>query len=175
MFSVDDRTDGSSVPAGLVLATVTRRFSGLLLDQLLVLVPIVIAAFAFGLQPGSKISDSTVLAISVASVSASFVYFTLMIGFLGRTVGKMATGTRVVRAVDGGQVSWTGAVMRALVPLAVGAVPTIGFALTMVVYAFALFSPLRQGLHDRAAGTLVVMQRTPATPTLRPPTFRPPR
>jgi uncharacterized RDD family membrane protein YckC len=168
MFSVGDRAEGPTVPAGLVLATVMRRFSGLLLDQLLVLVPIVIVALAFGLQPASKISDSTVLAISVASVAASFVYFTLMIGLFGRTVGKMAAGTRVVRAVDGGQVSWTGAVMRALVPLAVGAVPTVGFALTMVVYSFALFSPLRQGLHDRAAGTLVVMQRLPpAPPSLR--------
>jgi uncharacterized RDD family membrane protein YckC len=170
MFGVDQRADGPSVPAGLVLATLTRRVGALLLDQLIVLVPIVMVAFAFGLQPGSQISDSTVFKISIASISASFVYFTLMVGFLGRTVGKMAAGTRVVRVSDGGPVDWTAAVMRALVPLVVGAVPTIGFVLTLAVYAFAVFSPMRQGLHDRAAGTLVVMNRTPEPrPPLPPP------
>jgi uncharacterized RDD family membrane protein YckC len=173
MFGVDQRADPPSVPAGLVLAPLMRRVGGLLLDQVIVLVPIVVVALAFGLEPGSEISGSTVFAISVASIAVSFVYDTLMIGLLGRTVGKIAAGIRVVRADDGGRVGWTASVMRALVPLTLGAVPTVGFALSIGVYMFAVFSPLRQGLHDRAAGTLVVVQPPPA-PLPVPPSWRPP-
>jgi uncharacterized RDD family membrane protein YckC len=173
MFGVEGRTD-PAVPAGLVLAPLGRRLGGLLLDQLIILAPIVLVAFALGLQPGSQISAASVFAISVASIAVSFVYFTLMIGFLGRTVGKMAAGVRVVRADDGEPVGWTAAVMRALLPLVLGAVPSIGFALTLGVYSFAVFSPLRQGLHDRAAGTLVVMQRRSSSAAVPPGSFGPP-
>jgi uncharacterized RDD family membrane protein YckC len=88
--------------------------------------------------------------------SLAFVYQTLMIGLLGRTVGKMAMGTRVVRLVDGGRPGWSDALMRALLPLALGAIPRIGVFLGVMVYSIALWNPLRQGLHDKAAGTLVV-------------------
>jgi uncharacterized RDD family membrane protein YckC len=50
--------------------------------------------------------------------------------------------------------------MRALVPLSLGAIPRIGVVLSMLVYSLALWNPLRQGLHDKAAGTLVVRART---------------
>jgi uncharacterized RDD family membrane protein YckC len=37
-----------------------------------------------------------------------------------------------------------------------GVVPVIGFALNIAVYVRAAFHPYRQGLHDAAAGTIVV-------------------
>ena len=161
MFGVDRRVEEPSVPAGLVLAPIARRVGGLVIDELLVLIPVVLVALAFGLRPGSTITGSTLTAISAASVAVSFVYYTVTIALFGRTAGKLAVGTRVVRADDGGPVGWSASTLRALVPLTVGAVPTVGFALTVGVYSFAVFSPLRQGLHDRAGGTLVVMSRRP--------------
>jgi uncharacterized RDD family membrane protein YckC len=46
------------------------------------------------------------------------------------------------------------------VPLSLGAVPRIGIYLSSLCYAMALWNPLRQGLHDKAAGTLVVRNAT---------------
>jgi uncharacterized RDD family membrane protein YckC len=166
MFGVDRRVDEPSVPAGLLLAPIARRVGGLVIDELLVLVPVVAVALVFGLHPGSTITDSTLVAISASSAAVSFVYYTVMVALTGRTVGKLAVGTRVVNADDGGPVGWSASALRALLPLAVGAVPVVGFALTVGVYSFAVFGPLRQGLHDRAGGTLVVMSRGSA---LRPP------
>jgi uncharacterized RDD family membrane protein YckC len=96
------------------------------------------------------------LVFNIAVTSLAFVYETLMIALLGRTVGKIAMGTRVVRLVDGGRPGWWEAVMRALVPLSLGAIPRVGVFLGVLVYSIALWNPLRQGLHDKAAGTLVV-------------------
>jgi len=46
--------------------------------------------------------------------------------------------------------------VRALIPTAVQLVPVVGPGLSLVVYLRAVFHPLRQGLHDAAAGTIVV-------------------
>ena len=148
-----------AVPVGLQLAPLARRVVGLVVDQLITVLPVVAVALAFGFRPDQSISDSTLFRLSVATAAVAFVYYSVMIGLLGRTVGKFAAGTKVVRAVDGGRVGWSAAVMRALVPLAFGVVPQIGFVLSVLVYGLAFLSPLRQGLHDRAAGTLVVSQR----------------
>ena len=51
--------------------------------------------------------------------------------------------------------------MRALVPLSLGAIPRVGVFLGVLVYSIALWNPLRQGLHDKAAGTLVVRHAAP--------------
>jgi uncharacterized RDD family membrane protein YckC len=165
MFGLEESVGRPGAPAGTQIAPLTRRVGGFVLDQLIVVVPVVLGALAFGFEPGDKISNDAVFGLSTATIVLGIVYHTLMIGFLGRTVGKMAAGTKVVNAVDGERVGWTGASMRALVPLAAGAIPQVGFALSIGVYAVALLSPLRQGLHDRAAGTLVVLSATFVPPS----------
>lgn len=156
MFSAGG-VDTAAVPAGLQLATIGRRVGGLLLDQAIIVVPVVLGAVVAGVRPGDSISDDALLGINLALTAVSIGYHTVLIGLWGRTVGKLAAGTRVVRRVDGGRVGWASAAIRALVPVAFSAVPQLGVVLGIVVYAFALFGPLRQGLHDRAAGTLVVL------------------
>lgn len=69
----------------------------------------------------------------------------------GQTIGKMATGVRVV-SEDGGRVTLPAAVLRAFVCL--GCVLTAGLA-----YAPALVGSDRRGLQDRVAGTRVVGAR----------------
>ena len=96
------------------------------------------------------------VAFNIAVTAVALVYQTVMIALFGRTVGKLALGTRVVRSVDGARPVWTEAVMRALLPLSLGAIPSVGLFLVVLVYSLALWTPLRQGLHDKAAGTLVV-------------------
>lgn len=144
------------VPAGLTLATIGRRAVGAIIDQFIVLAPVAIGAVAWGFRPGDTVTDSTLLVLNISAAGVALVYETLLIGLFGRTIGKLVTGTRVVRREDGGRVGWFAAAQRALVPVAAGAVPKAGIVLGAVVYGVAFLGPLRQGIHDRAAGTLVV-------------------
>jgi uncharacterized RDD family membrane protein YckC len=156
MFSTGNEVAQPAVPAGLTLAPIIRRIGGLLIDQVLVALPIACVVVAAGFRPGDTVTSKSLLVFNIALTSVAFVYETLMIVLTGRTVGKIALGTRVVRLVDGGRPGWSEAAMRALVPLSLGAIPRIGVFLGVFVYSLAMWNPLRQGLHDKAAGTLVV-------------------
>jgi uncharacterized RDD family membrane protein YckC len=156
MFPAGNEVAQPAVPAGLTLAPIGRRLAGLILDQLIVAFPAVMVIIAMGFTPSDSVTSRSVLIFNIALTSAAFVYETVMIALLGRTVGKMALGTRVVRLVDGGRPGWSEAAMRALLPLSLGSIPRVGVFLGVMVYSLALWNPLRQGLHDKAAGTLVV-------------------
>ncbi len=158
MFATDDRP-APTVPAGLVLATLRRRALGAILDQFLVLVPVAIGVVISGYRPGDDLADDTLVWLNAIAVSVAFLYELLMVGFLGRSVGKFATGTRVASQSTGVRPGWFSASQRAVVPAVAAAVPALGFVLGSIVYGLAALGPLRQGLHDRAAGTLVVMAR----------------
>lgn len=164
VFPTDEREErpAATVPAGLVLASIGRRALGTILDQFLVFLPVAIVVVVQGYRLGDSVSDDMVLVLNIATAAVALCYDTVMIALLGRTVGKFATGTRVVRQVDGGEVGWFSAGQRALVPVVFSAVPDIGWALGAGVYAMAFLGPLRQGLHDRAAGTIVVLNGTHA-------------
>ena len=156
MFPAGNEVAQPAVPAGLTLAPISRRIGGLILDQLIVACPAVIVIVILGFTPSDSVTSRSVLIFNISLTSLAFVYQTIMVAMLGRTVGKIAVGTRVVRLVDGGRPDWSEAAMRALVPLAFGAIPKVGVFLGAMVYSLALWTPLRQGLHDKAAGTLVV-------------------
>ncbi|MEY2443842.1 MAG: hypothetical protein QOC57_2469 [Ilumatobacteraceae bacterium] len=156
MFSAGDEVVRPAVPAGLTLAPIGRRIAGLVLDQLIVAFPAAIIILALGFMPSDTVTSRSLLIFNVCFTTAIFIYQTVMVALFGRTVGKMALGTRVVRLVDGGRPGWSEATMRALLPLALGAIPRVGVFLGVMVYSLAMWNPLRQGLHDRAAGTLVV-------------------
>ncbi|MFN8022668.1 MAG: RDD family protein [Acidimicrobiales bacterium] len=157
MIPSDDRT--TAIPSGGVLAPIGRRALGAIIDQVLVLVPVAIGVLVSGYEPGTSLTDESLLWLNAISVGVGFAYEAVMIGILGRTVGKIATGTRVVSATTGGRVGWFAAVQRAIVPAVAAAVPEAGILFSAVVYGMAAFGPLRQGLHDRAAGTVVIMSR----------------
>ena len=156
MFPAGDEVAQPAVPAGLTLAPIGRRFISLILDQIIVAVPAVLVVIAIGFTPSDAVTSRSLMIFDIALISTALVYETVMIAMLGRTVGKMALGTRVVRLLDGDRPDWSESLIRSLVPLSLGSIPRIGLLLTVLVYAMALWNPLRQGLHDKAAGTLVV-------------------
>jgi uncharacterized RDD family membrane protein YckC len=164
VFPTDERDEREppSVPAGLVLAPMGRRVLGELVDELLIFLPAALGAAIAGYRLGDDISDDAILVFNVVLAATALLYKTLMIGWFARTVGKIAAGTRVVRQVDGGRVGWFAATQRALVPVVATGVPEVGWILGPIVYGWAFFSPLRQGVHDRAAGTVVVLHRRQA-------------
>jgi uncharacterized RDD family membrane protein YckC len=82
-------------------------------------------------------------------------YRAVLVSRSGRTLGKWVLGLAVVDAADPRRnPSVAAAFRRALVPQGVGLLP-IPFT-GMVPYLWILKDPRRQGLHDKAAGTLVV-------------------
>lgn len=162
MFSTESDDDpGPIVPAGVHLAPIGRRALGLLVDQAL-LAGLVIGGFAIlGYTPEEAITDDPGKWFNVAITVLALIYETLAVWRWGRTFGKLIARTRVVHVLDGGGVGFSAALIRALVPAAFGAIPQIGLFLGLGVYALAMFDPRRQGLHDKAAGTLVGLTRHP--------------
>ena len=144
------------LPADTVLAPIWRRVLAQIVDQLIVLIPVVAVALAVGVREVDDVSDHA-LVINVAVVVTAFAYEFVLIGAWGRTLGKFALGTRVVRVDTGERVLWYSSAIRALVPLAAGVIPGIGQILSLFVYLRAFFDRRRQGWHDRAAGTIVVV------------------
>lgn len=139
------------------LGGIGRRALAQFLDALILGVPLFFVTLPFGTSIMSEdLTDSQLLWLTVVWVSASLVYNTAAVAIWGATIGKRMVGLRVVNRVDGGPVSWTYSSVRALVPTVVQLVPVIGPGLSIVVYLRAVFHPLRQGLHDAAAGTIVV-------------------
>lgn len=98
-----------------------------------------------------RAEDLTVLPTIPLAAFMAVLAFLYLAGFSlggGQTIGKMLTGIRVA-GDDGRGVDMTGAVVRALGCLAIGA--TLGLA-----YLPVFFAADRRGMHDRLAGTRVV-------------------
>lgn len=145
--------DATQLPAGDIPASIGQRAAAHVLDACVGGVPLSILMVV--VSGGRPSTDAYFLWTAVFAAFAG-IYHTVCIRLWGRTIGKTVMNTLVVRAEDGGKVDGWSASIRALVPLVAAAVPVIGIALVALVYGMALRDPRRQGLHDRAAGTLVV-------------------
>jgi uncharacterized RDD family membrane protein YckC len=86
------------------------------------------------------------------------VYESVAVTLFATTIGKRLLGLRV-EGPDGTGPGWQRSTVRILFPNMVGAVPSIGGLLEPLVFLTAMWNPLRQGLHDRLAGTLVTSTR----------------
>ena len=155
-FDKAQRNTELGLPVGVTLAPIWRRVLAQVLDQLVVLIPVVLVALALGIRSTSDLT-SKAFGLNVAVVAIAFAYECTMIAVFGRTVGKFALGTRAVRVDTAGPVLWSSSAVRALVPLAAGVVPGIGYILSIAVYATAMLDKRQQGWHDKAAGTIVVL------------------
>ncbi|MGH9152006.1 MAG: RDD family protein, partial [Acidimicrobiales bacterium] len=104
--------------------------------------------------------DTTVAA--ALSTAAYLAYVVGLTAVRGQTLGKMALGTRVVDAGTGALPTLWQASTRTVVPLAGLVVDValgtaaVGAFWVLTVYGWLLVDERRRGLHDRAAGTVVV-------------------
>ena len=87
------------------------------------------------------------------------VYEAGMVAWRGQTLGKLLLRIEVVRRTDGARPTPGEAAVRYAVPTVwlLLPLPLIGQLLWMVVYLSAIPNARRQGWHDRAASTLVVV------------------
>lgn len=87
------------------------------------------------------------------------VYEAGMVAWKGQTLGKMLLRIRIVRRTDAGRPTPGEAAVRYAVPTVwlLLPVPIVGQLMWMVVYLSSIPNARRQGWHDRAASTLVVV------------------
>lgn len=141
----------------VALASIGQRAVAKLVDS--VLLAAVLLPFAYrSFQKVLEDPQGTVVPFWVTATAAAsaLVYDWVFVAWRGQTLGKMLMKVRVV-AFDGTKVGGSRAGIRALVPTACQLVPWgLGGILSLVVYLWAVIDPNRQGLHDKAAGTLVV-------------------
>ncbi len=152
MEEVDSRRD-EVTPTDL--ASFWRRLAGLVID-ILVLGPMTLLV-AWAAPEGAPLAIAVGLALAV-----QLAYFILLIGRFGRTLGAYVMEIRIVRADDAEMTPGYGrATVRQLVPLAAGLVPYVGRLVTALVYFWMLWDPMKQGLHDKAARTIVIESPRP--------------
>lgn len=129
------------------LASTGARFGGRMLDNLTMVAPLLVTAFiAFGVEEPAV--------TAVAGVLAVCGYFGLQ-GYLmhryGRTLGKLALRTRVVR-IDGGPVGFfRGFLLRDLLIFIAGATRILG-----LINGLMVFTATRRCGHDHILGTVVL-------------------
>jgi len=113
-----------------------RRLGNLLLDQLAIGV---VSAISAAIEP-----DKTLNGILVESVLIPFLYYTVLEAAFGRTIGKLATRTRVV-AADGGPASLGKVALRTLVRF-----------IPFEPLSFLFGGETPAGWHDSLSGTRVI-------------------
>ncbi|MDP8960230.1 MAG: RDD family protein [Actinomycetota bacterium] len=175
----DGRATTRDMPAGRI-ADVGRRVSADLVDFLVLALLGVAAGFVLRLlgfdevvaqgaqgQPPSRFGFPRTLATLVHLI-VHLAYWTLMEGTGGQSVGKLAFGIRALRE-DSSPLDYSTALKRHVLfylPQVLGLVPslvvlvlaaTVQGALVLAgLVTYVLDQPLRQGFHDKFAGTIVV-------------------
>lgn len=88
------------------------------------------------------------------------VYETALVAWRGQTLGKLVMGVKVGRIDNGRPPPWWQAAIRIALPAAAAGLPfqwaIIAYS---AIYSTVMWNPLRRGLHDQAAGTVVVASR----------------
>ena len=123
-----------------------RRFFGLLVDLIIILLIAVIVGSILGTTAPGLGGN----AVGVIGYVIGPVYYTLMIGSSrGQSIGQMALGIRVIDLNTGGRIGYARAFIRWLVAIISGLALLIG-------YLWMLWDKEKQCWHDKAANDVVV-------------------
>ncbi len=147
------------------LAPVGRRVAARLLDTVLlgwvtIFVVVEIGARLLGGDPlGRRAVDVDLSAFRTIVLMAVCVVVVeiLPVVLVGRTLGKAMTGL-TLQTVDGERPGWAATVLRSLLLYGPAiALPVLTVPVLLVLLASIVLSVDRRGLHDRLAGTRVVL------------------
>ena len=152
------REPGDFPPSGPnSLASFGQRAAARLIDWAIIGIPAMLIVFAFATVKNNQAQFPSWSAVPF--VVMMIAYEVALVTWTGQTLGKMLLGVRVARLVNGTQPDATQATMRALVPISVVVLPLYLAICYPFVYLTALYTPMRRGIHDSAAGTVVVRTR----------------
>lgn len=139
----------------VALASVGQRIAGALVDGLLTSM-VVVVPLLLGLVDVDRLQTGIPPGWALALVVFAAVYTVVPVALWGQTMGKLAVGTRVVAEADGSLPGWRRSVVRWGLPGLVGRLPVIGLFVSLAIMGSLVLDPRRRGLHDKAAGTIVV-------------------
>jgi uncharacterized RDD family membrane protein YckC len=138
---------------------VAIRFVAILIDYLIIGVTVGILALPFGVAAiavtanaggMSALSWGFIVLVFLIGLDIWFLYFTLLEGRYGQTIGKMALNIKVVREADGMPIDYSEAAVRTVLRIIDGLFDYLIGAI------FIWTSDKQQRLGDRAAHTVVV-------------------
>lgn len=163
----DDLVTGEAVALDLPVASLGLRLGGFIIDAIVIGVVMLVAILAL-FRPLLGTDLALGQAMVVLTIAGVFLVLptAVEIATRGRSLGKLACGTRVVR-VDHGPLSPRHSVVRWVIGLV-----EIWAMSCSVAGLCALFTPRCQRVGDLAAGTIVVKERMPLV--LPPPVPMPP-
>ena len=142
--------------SGPALASPLRRVGGFVVDQAIFAVVggIVLyrAGAGVGTNFGSPAYDRSALLVFILELA----YELVLVALLGQTVGALVAGVRIVRQEDGSLPGWARASRRVATANLPALIPVAGLIFMAVCYGWMFRDPRRQGLHDKAAGTVVI-------------------
>ena len=132
-----------------------RRLVGFIIDWfvLVMLSLVIVSVLGIDMGEGSALRLPTSVRILPGLVGAA--YYIIFTVSRGQTPGKMLIGTRVVMQQSGQIPSPVPSTVRWFVPGVWVFLPGVSI-ISVVIYGWLLFDPLRRGLHDKAAKTVVV-------------------
>ena len=162
---------GDAVVVDLRLAKLPSRAIAFLIDLVLQVGALVALTFLLGATSGLADDVLAVVFVFVGTIAVVVGYPVAMETLTrGRTVGKLALGLRVVRD-DGGAIRFRHALARGLM-----AVVEIYLCFGAIAVITSLLSPEGKRVGDYLAGTVVVRERAPTSPTAQwwlPPSLQP--
>lgn len=148
--------------SGYQLASPLLRLGAVLVESLILMVlciPLIIADMNSNSSSGPEFSGFSIL--SVVLLVAYAIYNLISLATRGQSIGKRIVGIRIVTYPDcqnpGGVKT---IVLRGFVNGLIGAVPLLGGIYSLVDTLF-IFSEGHRCLHDRIAGTMVVVGQPP--------------
>ena len=114
-----------------------------------------------------KMSEQNVVPLTLIGLATSFLYHVIFVALLSATPGKLLLGISVRRREAPGRVGWSIAVRRRLLQTLLGLLPLVpvmqlAYLLGSAVdLSWPLWDDKKQALHDKIAGTNVVVGRQP--------------
>lgn len=143
------------------LGAVGQRAVARVLDSVLLALPVAALTVPYlSIDDGQVVLEELPAWLLVVQVALAVAYEGAFVSRWGATLGKLALGLRVARYSDGGKPTPWQAVQRVMLPQVAAAIPvSFSGALVAGIYCTALVDPLRRGVHDHAAGTIVVRTR----------------
>lgn len=137
------------------LATGGRRLAARMLDWVIMsVVPLVPLLMAIAGVP-VNVGLMGLVVIGLLAAVVGMLYEVTLIAVTGQTLGKMALKIKVVRADSGEVPGWGRSLLRWVIPAAPNLLVGFGWILSLLVYVSLVWDKVRQGWHDKAAGTLV--------------------
>jgi uncharacterized RDD family membrane protein YckC len=141
-----------------MLARPSTRFSAKMIDQALFVGILLLGVLLQFVLPDGNDFGTVALAIGAAGASLVVTYQWYLISTTGRSLGKRWCRIKILR-VDGREVDFvSGVLMRSWLPFLVALIPAVGSIFGLVDLCF-IFGPDRRCVHDRMAGTKVVVAR----------------